>query len=82
MLRLDLDGAGRTQLDQAIEKLRAEHGVHVLKRGSLEHYLPQGYHSKDIDKLVDLLSTDYWPQLPEAGRFELEQIATALLAIT
>ena len=41
----------------------------------LESYLPQGYKSKQLDKLIRLISTDFWPHLPEFARQELSAIA-------
>jgi hypothetical protein len=55
--------------------------VYILRRGPLEAYLPDGYKSKDINKLIELLGlSDYWNRLPQMGRAELELIAGCILS--
>ena len=54
--------------------------VFILSLGTLESYLPAGCRSKDLDKLIRLISrNDFWEQLPSNGRGELEFIAYSLL---
>ena len=54
--------------------------MYILSKGALEAYLPIGHGSKDLDKLIRLLSQDnFWEQLPLDGRAELELIAKSLL---
>ena len=79
-LRSDIDETGRATLDTFIEEQRAKR-LHILKRGALEDYLPPGHHSKDLDKLIRLLATDYWSVLPQDGQAELKTISEQLLGI-
>jgi len=56
--------------------------VHLLKRGTLEAYLPDGYRSKDTDKLIRFVSSNtFWADLPELPRQELEEIAKSVLGV-
>lgn len=73
-LKRDLNGEERAQLESFLAELRKE-GTFVLSRGSLEDYLPQGYRSKDLEKLLQLLEGDLWAQMPREHREELETIA-------
>jgi predicted ATPase len=56
--------------------------IHVLKRGSLEDYLPEGMRSKDTEKLIAFLAqeTFYDNLLPE-GRAELDGIIDNIVAL-
>lgn len=80
MLPSGLDEAGQRLVDKFVESKRAEY-VFVLSRGDLESYLPIGYKSKQLDKLIRLISTDFWPQLPEFARQELSAIADKVRAL-
>jgi putative ATP-dependent endonuclease of OLD family len=56
--------------------------LYILGRGSLEDYLPVGHHSKDLDKLIQLLEQkDFWEKLPAEGKNEIEKIARSILRI-
>ena len=78
-LRRDLSAEDTTALDAFLMSKRTEH-VYVLSRGALEAYLPAGHSSKDLDKLIRLLARDdFWEQLPQQAKAELELIANSLL---
>ncbi len=78
-LRKDLNENEQRDLERFIEAKRAE-GIFILSRGALESYLPPGHGSKELDKLIRLIGQpDFWDQLPNPGKQELESIAAALL---
>ncbi len=78
-LRKHMNSNDRKMLDTFLESKQTEQ-IYILSRGALEAYLPVGHGSKDLEKLIYLLAQDnFWEQLPEAGRTELESIATCLL---
>ena len=78
-LRTDLSDSDRGALLVFLNSKRAEH-VYILKRGALEAYLPAGHASKDLDKLIRLLACeDFWEQLPQDGKVELDEITKSLL---
>lgn len=59
---------------------KREERVFILSRGALEAYLPNGYKSKDLEKLIQLLAeSDFWHQLPQDTHEELGLISKALL---
>lgn len=65
-----------------IEQKKAK-GIYLLPRGDLEAYLPEGYRSKDTQKLIELVSSDdFWNQLESGVRDELERMAIDFLGIT
>ena len=79
-LRADLTRDETARLDQYIEERRGS-GTFILKLGKLEDYLPDGFSSKDIDRLIDFLSQqDFWHRLPAAAREELDTIIALALA--
>ncbi|MDO8370202.1 MAG: AAA family ATPase [Candidatus Nitrotoga sp.] len=81
-LRKDLNKDDATKLDEFLMSMRTEH-IYILSRGALENYLPLGHSSKDLDRLIRLLTQDnFWEQLPQQGKAELELIATNLLPST
>ncbi|MDQ6868120.1 MAG: hypothetical protein M3178_06845 [Pseudomonadota bacterium] len=54
--------------------------VFLLKLGTIEAYLPEGYHSKDMDKLIRLLACErFWDQLRVEPRNEIDEIVESLL---
>jgi hypothetical protein len=78
-LRIDLSERDEETLSEFLELKRRER-VYILKRGSLEAYLPDGHASKDLDKLICLLAGEnFWEKLPEDGKDELDEIARRLL---
>lgn len=73
-LRGDLGTEERHLVDEFIRTMRQK-AVFILAKGDLETYLPQGYRSKDLDKLIRLVEGDFWPQLPDFAQTELALIA-------
>lgn len=73
-LKSDLDARETKLLNQFISEKQDE-GIFVLSLGTLESYLPEGYRSKDVEKLIKLLARDFWTELPEKARNELSTIA-------
>ncbi len=76
-LKPDLSEKESALLKAFIENQRAK-SIFVLSRGDLETYLPEGYKSKDLDKLIRLLSLDFWSLLPEFARDEFKVIADGI----
>jgi ABC-type lipoprotein export system ATPase subunit len=79
-LRTDMTEAEVTVLEGFMTNQR-ENNVFVLSKGSLEAYLPDGYRGKDIDKLIELLDRDFWNELSEDARAELQIIAEKIKSI-
>lgn len=78
-LQKDMSAEDIAALDKFLVSKRIEH-VYILSHGALEAYLPTGHASKDLDKLIRLLAkSDFWEQLPQHGKPELELIARELL---
>jgi putative ATP-dependent endonuclease of the OLD family len=60
---------------------QARAGIYVLAQGPLEAYLPEGFRSKDLDKLIRLVAMpNFWELLDHKAQHELTQIAAALLS--
>ncbi|MFP5328556.1 MAG: AAA family ATPase [Alphaproteobacteria bacterium] len=73
-LSQDLSDEQEKKLDRFIQTAAAEQ-VFLLRRGSLEAYLPPGFAGKDIDKLIRFVSDDsFWAAMDEDPRLELEEI--------
>jgi len=54
--------------------------IFVLGKGSLEDYLPVGYRTKDLEKLIQFLGeSNFWNRLPTDGQAELSEIANLIL---
>lgn len=78
-LRKDMSVEHAAALDAFLVSKRSEQ-VYILSLGALEAYLPTGHGSKDLDKLIQLLAQDdFWEQLPQCGKTELEIIVKNLL---
>ena len=78
-LRKDMSREDVAALDAFLVSKRTER-VYILSCGALEAYLPAGHGSKDLDKLIRLLAqVNFWEQLPQHGKAELEFIAQSLL---
>jgi hypothetical protein len=79
VLKPDLTSQELDQLRSFIGNKRADR-VYLLKRGALEAYLPAGYRSKDIEKLIAFLSTPlFWDSLSQEVQTELSEIAALLM---
>lgn len=72
-LRNNLETAEQILVDECVVELRKQM-VFVLSKGDLETYLPVGYKSKQLDKLIRFIATDYWHQLPAFAQSELATI--------
>ena len=73
-LRSGLEENEQSVLDKFISSQRKE-GRFILSKGSLEAYLPIGLKHKDVEKLIALVAEpDFWDQLPEGGKAELQDI--------
>lgn len=80
-LTVSLSTKEQTSLE-TFTKSKASEGVYVLTRGALEAYLPEGYTSKDIDKLINLINADdFLKQLPSPNREELFDIVDSIESI-
>lgn len=78
-LRDNLSPDERASLTSYVADLRNQRVV-VLMRGALEAYLPVGYRSKDIDKLIRFVRSDgFWSSLDADAQSELREIAMLLL---
>ena len=78
-LRSDLTKDENQLFTDFVESKRNE-SVYLLTRGALEAYLPAGHASKELEKLIRLVSQrNFWETLPENGKEELELIARRLL---
>jgi len=82
-LRSDLNQDEQNLLDKFIVSQR-ESGVFILSKGDLETYLPEGYRSKDLDKLIRLVNdddSDFWLLLPDCAREELNLIVDKIKSL-
>jgi putative ATP-dependent endonuclease of the OLD family len=82
-LRRDLNHEEQLLLDQFIVSQRVNN-VFILSKGVLETYLPEGYRSKDLDKLIRLVNSDesdFWTLLPQFAQTELEIITDKIRSI-
>ena len=78
-LRSDLNDAEKKALETFIAARRSER-TYLLKDGSLETYLPEGFRDKDLDKLIRFLAfDDFWSKLPSRAQQELQEIARLLM---
>lgn len=78
-LRKDMSGEDSASLEAFLASKRNEH-IYILSRGALEAYLPSGHGSKDLDRLIRLVAqANFWEQLPQSGKAELELIIQSLL---
>ncbi|RVC79306.1 chromosome segregation protein SMC [Mesorhizobium sp. M4A.F.Ca.ET.022.05.2.1] len=74
VLRADLDDTERELFRDFLEEM-AEQGIHILSEGTLEAYLPVGYRSKDMNKLIELVSSpDLLERLPQEPLAEIRRI--------
>lgn len=73
-LRTDLSDSEQRLVDSFVQSKR-DHNIFILSKGDLESYLPDGYRSKQLDKLIRLIATDFWTELPEFAKAELTIIA-------
>lgn len=79
-LRTDLDDHQQQTIHDYVVAKRLEH-IFVLSRGDLETYLPEGYKSKQLDKLIRFISKNYWSELPKFAQEEISEIAGRIKAL-
>lgn len=79
-LRNDLTDSEKAALNDFVKKQR-DRNLFLLSLGDLETYLPIGYRSKNIDKLIDFLAGDFWAFLDDDARKEIEEISKAVKAL-
>src|SRR3569833_357906 len=78
-LRTNLSAEEQLLLDAFLLSKRDEKNF-ILSEGDLEAYLPDGYKSKDLEKLIQLISCDkLLTELPKETLPELEEILKLLL---
>jgi len=78
VLKADLSEEERGQLVTFIADQRAQ-GVYILERGTLETYLPEGFRSKDVEKLIAFTADSlFWDKLPKFAQDELNLIVSDL----
>ncbi len=55
-------------------------GLFLLSEGALEAYLPAGYRSKSLDKLITFLQREtFWEELPQEARTELSLLGPLIV---
>jgi putative ATP-dependent endonuclease of OLD family len=80
-LKASLAEAERSTLERFFEEMRVER-IFILKRGALEDYLPDGFRSKDLEKLIEFLATDaFWDRLLPDGRNEIVEIVDQMINV-
>jgi putative ATP-dependent endonuclease of OLD family len=79
-VRQPLQPAAQDELKSFLETQRKERRF-LLSRGDLEAYLPEGYRSKDVDKLIDFVSGEVLSRLDTSARLELTSIAAEIARI-
>jgi putative ATP-dependent endonuclease of OLD family len=80
-LRTMLSATEQAELDTFVEEQRSK-AIFILADGDLETYLPEGYRSKDLDKLVRLVnSPTFLEQLEREARRKLQDICEAIRLI-
>ncbi|WP_020183115.1 AAA family ATPase [Methylotenera sp. 1P/1] len=79
IVRKDLSEDESNKLDAFLKNQRSV-GVNILREGNLESYLPDGYLSKDLEKLIKLLSTKvFWEKIPKSRKKELRTICANII---
>jgi putative ATP-dependent endonuclease of OLD family len=77
-LRSDLTESEQGTLDSFILEKRRER-CFILSKGALESYLPAGFRSKDLEKLIRLIEEpDLWDHLPKDIKGELQEIVASI----
>jgi len=80
-LRQDLSEDEQRTLDRFIEA-KVSGNIFILSKGDLETYLPEGYRSKDLDKLIRFLrDQNFWDNLPPFAQTELKSITQKIFAL-
>lgn len=79
-LRSNLTEVEQRLVDDFVES-KWKDNIFVLSKGDLESYLPEGYRSKQLDKLIRFIDTDFWELLPDFAKGELSIIAERIKAL-
>lgn len=80
VLRPDLKTKEVAKLLRFIDQQRPN-GVYILKRGVIERYLPEGLRAKDVEKLLEAVSSPtFTASLPPAPKRELTAIVAGILS--
>lgn len=78
-LRSDLSPEEENEFISYINEISTD-GVYLLRQGAIEAYLPIGYKSKDLEKVINLCAEDdFLNALPPEHRRELEEICNSIL---
>ncbi|MEH6759265.1 MAG: AAA family ATPase [Parasphingorhabdus sp.] len=81
VLKDQLNGQEMDQLNLYINEL-TKSDIFLLSRGALEAYLPAGYASKNLEKLIEFVpSENFWNDLPIEGRNEIAKIGRTILGL-
>jgi len=77
-LRSDLSENEKMIFEEFINQ-KASEGVFILRRGSLEDYLPSGFKSKDLNKLIEFLDDpECFEKVPTEAKSELDEIVSQI----
>jgi hypothetical protein len=77
-LRTELTEPERSALDSFILEKRKEK-CFILSKGALESYLPVGFKSKDLEKVIRLVEEPgLWDRLPSEVKGELQEIIASI----
>lgn len=77
-LRHDLSADEKMEFNSYVNEV-AGTGIYLLRQGAIEAYLPIGYKSKDLEKVVKLCAEDdFFNALPAEHRGELEVICDSI----
>jgi putative ATP-dependent endonuclease of the OLD family len=78
-IREDLTTEEAQQLLSFINEKKLD-GIYLLKNGSLEDYLPDGFRGKDLERLILFLRNDsFWDELEQSAQEELKDIVVTII---
>jgi len=79
-LRDDLSDSEKSILCRFIDEKEKE-DIFILRKGSLEAYLPAGVRSKDLDKLIEFVDRDsFFSLLSEPSRTEMTELTSKIFS--
>ncbi|MFT3930281.1 MAG: AAA family ATPase [Spongiibacteraceae bacterium] len=77
-LRHDLNPEEQKMLNDFIDEI-ADRGIHLLRHGAIEAYLPIGCKGKDLERVIKLCADEsFWDTLPVEHRDELATICDSI----
>ncbi|HHF7375797.1 AAA family ATPase [Legionella bozemanae] len=80
-IRKDLNSDEEKVINDFINEQK-ESNCFILRKGSLEDYLPTGFKCKDTNKIISLINEEHFTSsLPEEGLKELEEILKTIIGI-